>query len=78
MNSEITICECTATEDDWLDISYSQRHYIREEDNALDLIRKRNGRHKKAPKKAKRRQPVRKIGNSKQNRRHDTRMRPAF
>lgn len=51
MNSEITICECTATEDDWLDISYSQRHYIREEDNALDLIRKRNGRHKKAPRK---------------------------
>lgn len=51
MNSEITICECTATEDDWLDISYSQRHYIREEDNALDLIRKRTGGNKKAPKK---------------------------
>lgn len=51
MNSEITICECTATEDDWLDISYSQRHYIREEDNALDLIREKNGRRKKAPKK---------------------------
>jgi len=39
MNDDVKLCECVAVEDDWLDISYTQRHYIEEEQDALSLVR---------------------------------------
>lgn len=39
MNEDVKLCECIATEDDWLDISYSQRNYIQEEQDALSFVR---------------------------------------
>ena len=39
MNDEVKLCECIAVEDDWLDISYTQRHYIEDEQDALMLVR---------------------------------------
>ena len=39
MNDDVKLCECIAVEDDWLDISYTQRHYIEEEQDALSLVR---------------------------------------
>lgn len=48
MNSDVTICECAAIEDDWLDISYTQRHYIQDEDKALSVVRKRKTGDKKS------------------------------
>ncbi len=40
MNSDVKVCECVATEDDWLEISYSQRHYIEEEKKAMPKIKR--------------------------------------
>ena len=42
MNEDIRLCECIATEDDWLEVSYSQRHYIQEEQDAMSFVRKKN------------------------------------
>ena len=39
MNDDLKLCECIAVEDDWLDISYTQRHYIEDEQDALMLVR---------------------------------------
>lgn len=39
MNEDVKLCECVATEDDWLDISYTQRNYIQEEQDALTFVR---------------------------------------
>ena len=39
MNEDVKLCECVATEDDWLDISYAQRNYIQEEQDALTFVR---------------------------------------
>ena len=39
MNEDVKLCECIATEDEWLDISYTQMNYIQDEQDSLTFIR---------------------------------------
>ena len=49
MEEEIKVCSCCPDEDDWLDVSYSQRHYIQEENSAFDSVRPAKRRKERKP-----------------------------